>query len=339
MNDLSIIKRFTEKNPNNIERFGNKLNDALLYWRVILYIMKIHEILTTYESEKSTMPILLKGNETLAYRDPTCIFVDGTYHLFFTVSKKENGYMYNFVGHSASKDLKTFSEVTILTEKDPRKNFCSPGNVLRVGEYYRIFICSYPMPKPWTEMSYADESARLFFIETTDFVTFSSPKKIYAKGLDCADEGRMIDPFVLEDQNQKGRYLLFFKQNGVSVSESYDLHNWRYLGSADGGENACVLVEDGTYLLLHSPHNGIGLKKSDDLSVWQDCGTVLPKESNEEWANGRLTAAFAMKNEDPTIPYRYIVFFHGSKKDAHPETHGAASLAMYYTNDFKTYIF
>ena len=285
------------------------------------------------------MPILFKGNETVAYRDPTCIFADGIYHLFFTVSKKENGFMYNFVAHSVSRDLNNFSEPTLLTEKDTKKNFCSPGNVIRVGDRYLICVCSYPMPKPLTEMSYADETARLFFMETKDFVTFSTPTRIYAKGIDYVDEGRMIDPFVLEDRNQRGRYVLFFKQKGISVSESYDLRHWNYLGHADGGENACVVAENEDYLLLHSPHNGIGLKKSNDLLHWIDCGVVLPKETEEPWANGRLTAAFAMKNENPTIPYRYIVFFHGSKKDSVPETHGSASLAMYYTDDFQTYVF
>ena len=208
-----------------------------------------------------------------------------------------------------------------------------------MGNRYLICVCSYPMPKPLTEMRYADETARLFFIETKDFVTFSAPTKIYAKGLDCVDEGRMIDPFVWEDQNKTGRYLLFFKQKGVSVSESYDLRHWNYLGHTDGGENACVLVENEGYLLLHSPHNGIGLKKSTDLLRWIDCGVVLPKEAEEKWANGRLTAAFAMKNENPQIPYRYIVFFHGSKKDSVPETHGSPPLPCIIRMIFKPTFF
>ena len=285
------------------------------------------------------MPIIFPGSPTVAYRDPTCVFVNGTYHLLFTVSQKENGYMYNFVAHSESRDLCTFSKPKIITKKDKTKNFCSPGNVIRVRDHYRICVTSYPMPLPFEEQCYADKTARLFFIETTDFRTFSEPKKIAAKGIDCEDEGRMIDPFVLEDKDVCGRYLLFFKQNGVSISESYDLENWKYLGHVEGGENACVFVEDGRYHLIHSPHNGIGHKVSEDLSTWTDLGVCLPKETNEAFASGRLTAAFAMKNEQSEIPYRYVVFFHGSKKESSPETHGDASLAMYYTNDFETYIF
>lgn len=285
------------------------------------------------------MPLIFQGSSTLAYRDPTCILADGVYHLFFTVSKKENGYMYNFVAHSESRDLLHFTEPRILTEQDNTKNFCSPGNVVRFGDSYRIYVTSYPMPRPFAECPYADATARLYYIETSDFSGFCAPKRIYPKGVDCADEGRMIDPFVLEDKDEQGRYLLFFKQNGVSISESYDLENWHFLGHVEGGENACVLVEDGRYHLIHSPHNGIGHKVSDDLSAWTDLGVVIPKETNEPWASGRLTAAFAMKNENPDIPYRYLVFFHGSRVDSSPETHGDASLALYYTNDFETYVF
>ncbi len=285
------------------------------------------------------MPIIFHGTDNIAYRDPACVFTDGKYHLFFTVSKKEDGYMYNFVAHSESEDLKSFSEPVIITEKDRSKNFCSPGNIIKVNDKYLICVTSYPMPVPFEVVDHADDSARLFFIETEDFKTYSSPKRIYPKGKACADEGRMIDPFVAKDKDHDGRYLVFFKQNGVSMSESYDLENWNYLGRIDGGENACIIVKDDLYYLIHSPRNGIGVKVSNDLKEWSDRGVIIPKETEEEWANGRLTAAFAMENLNSDIPFDYIVFFHGSRKEATPETHGAASLAMYYTNDFKTYVF
>ena len=285
------------------------------------------------------MPIIFKGNEKYAYRDPACIFAEGVYHLFFTISEKCDGYMYNFVAHSTSRDLKSFSEPEIITERDKKKNFCSPGDVIRVGDKYRIFVTSYPMPDPFSVRWFADDSARLFFIETEDFVHFSEPERIYPKGKGCTDEGRMIDPYVIEDKGDVGRFLLLFKQNGVSISESRDLVNWKYLGRIDGGENACVVSVGDKYVMLHSPENGIGVKESHDLASWCEVGVFLPKESLEEWASGRLTAAFAMENPDTSAEYKYIVFFHGSVSDSYPETHGKASLAMYFTNDFKEYKF
>ena len=285
------------------------------------------------------MPIIFKGNEKYAYRDPACIFVGGVYHLFFTVSEKCDGYMYNFVAHSTSLDLKSFSAPEIITERDKTKNFCSPGCVIRYGNKYLICVTSYPMPEPFCERWFADESARLFFIETEDFVHFSKPERIYPKGKDCIDEGRMIDPYVIEDKNDAGRFLLLFKQNGVSISESRDLVNWKYLVSIDGGENACVLNLSDGYLMLHSPENGIGVMTSENLTDWKELGVILPPETKEPWASGRLTAAFAMKNPSTSVKHKYIVFFHGSRADSYPETHGAASLAMYYTDDFREFEF
>lgn len=56
------------------------------------------------------MPIIFRGDDKFAYRDPTCYYFGGLYHLFFTVSEKDGGYMYNRVGHSVSEDLLHFSE-------------------------------------------------------------------------------------------------------------------------------------------------------------------------------------------------------------------------------------
>ena len=41
--------------------------------------------------------VLFKGSEEIAYRDPACCFFEGKYHLFFTLSIKKEGYMYNHV--------------------------------------------------------------------------------------------------------------------------------------------------------------------------------------------------------------------------------------------------
>ena len=282
------------------------------------------------------MPVIFKGDEKIAYRDPACYYYNGEYHLFFTFSEKENGYMYNRVGHSRSSDLRVFSEPELITVKDYAWNYCSPGNVVKYGDEYLICVTSYPMKMPYSERSSADETARLFFIKTKDFKSFSSPERIYPKGRENTNEGRKIDPFVFEKAEDE--FLLFFKQNGVSVSKSANLRDWIFIGSADGGENACVIEDNGKYILIHSPENGIGIKESDDLITWKDIGVHILEQESWEWARGRLTAAFAMRPKTE-CEYKYIVFFHGSRADSSPETHGAASLAFAYTNDFNTYFF
>ena len=123
------------------------------------------------------MPIIFCGDEKYAYRDPTCYFHDGVYHLFFTISEKDSGYMYNMVAHSTSMDLKSFTAPEVITERDNIKNFCSPGNVIPFDGEFLICVTSYPMPRPFAECCCADETARLFFIKTKDFVNFSEPDR------------------------------------------------------------------------------------------------------------------------------------------------------------------
>lgn len=280
------------------------------------------------------MSIIFRGNDKEAFRDPTAVFFDGSYHLFFTKSIKENGYMYNFVAHSVSSDLIHWTEPRVITGKDRLKNYCSPGNIIKYKDELFLCVTSYPMPKPYDEQFYADDTARIYFIKTTDFKSFTEPEIIYAKGGENIEEmGRMIDPFVLRDKDNPDRYLLFFKQNGLSISESYDMKNWKFIGSSDAGENACVIVKDGKYMLIHSPEDGIGIKISEDLLSWEDRGVIYLNRKCWDWANGRLTAAFVMESCGKT-KYKYIIFFHGSRKECPPETHGAATLAVAYTDDF-----
>ena len=283
--------------------------------------------------------VIFSGNNIEAFRDPAAYFFGGEYHLFFTKTIKENGYIYNFVAHSKSLDLLHWSEPRILTEKDKTKNYCSPGSIIKYKDEYIICVTSYPLKKPFAEESIADDTARLFLMRTKDFKNFSEPELVYAKGdVKNDDAGRMIDPFLLKDKDDDGKYLLFFKQNGVSMSYSRDLVNWTFCGSAEGGENACVLVKDNKYILLHSPENGIGIKESEDLSCWSDKGTLYLNQNEWDWANGRLTAAFAMEARGGT-KYRYVLFFHGSRLECPPEIHGAASLAIAFTDDFKKFYY
>ena len=65
------------------------------------------------------------------------------------------------------------------------------------------------------------------------------------KGPDVPVEamGRMIDPFLLQDAADPGKWWCFYKQNGVSMSLSRDLKQWTYFGRTEAGENACILMD------------------------------------------------------------------------------------------------
>ena len=191
------------------------------------------------------------------------------------------------------------------------------------------------MPFPYQQQEYADDTARLFLMRTRNFEHYSQPEMILAKGdMPVEQMGRMIDPFLLPAD---GGFYLFYKQDGVSCSFSRDLKQWQYLGRTSGGENACVIPYEGRYLLIHSPKNGIAFSIADDLRNWSDYRFTTLDQSRWPWAAGRLTAGFAMPLP-ANSQYRYALFFHGSR-DETPETHGSATLAMAYTNDFRTFVF
>lgn len=279
--------------------------------------------------------IIFKGSDKFAYRDPACYIHHGVCHLFFTISEKDNGYMYNRIAHSQSADLKSWSAPEFITVKDKRLNFSSPGNIIQYNNEYIMCCCSYPMPEPFSKCAIADDTARLFTITTRDFITFSEPQPLNPKSkVSVSASGRMIDPYILKKDDF---FYLFFKQNGISLSRSADLLNWDFLGSTDGGENACVIEYGTEYLLIHSPQNGIAISRSKDLHSWKYYSETTLLQSKWDWAKGRLTAAFAAELPSHS-KYKYVLFFHGSR-NIYPETHGNATLAMAFTNDFKHFAY
>ena len=191
------------------------------------------------------------------------------------------------------------------------------------------------MPEPYADRWYANDDARLYTIRTKDFITFSQAELLNPKGdIPPNKIGRMIDPFIVCHNG----YKLFFKQNGrIAMSESRDFKNWKYIGEAEGGENACVIRQGDEFILVHSPENGIGFKRSADMKKWEDMHIVTLGQDKWEWAKGRITAGFIMEAPED-FRYKYILFFHGSR-DIFPETHGNATLAMAFTNDFKNFCF
>jgi len=275
--------------------------------------------------------ILLKGSSHVAWRDPACLYHSDEYHLFCTRSVlSEDGFMYNTVAYCHGKTLSDLSEPVDITPIDRHLNYCSPGCILSVGNEFYIPVSSYPLPLPYRESAIATADARIFFIRTVDFKSFSDPEPVLAKGdTGLENLGRMIDPYLFRDREDSGLYHLFFKQNGVSHSQSRDLIHWDFTGRIDGGENASVYCKDGLYHLYHSPENGVGHKISSDLVHWKELGISTLGQKHLPFATGRITAGFFCESGPDTI-YPYLLFFHGSREDCPPETHGSATLAVLF---------
>jgi hypothetical protein len=278
-------------------------------------------------------PVFLQGSRQIAYRDPAGFYDNGVFHVFHTqVHREADGRCFLFTAVTQSEDLVNWTEPKILTPKDQTLNYSSPGNVIRYGDEWLLCLQTYPTPN---NEPTGDKTARVFVMRSRDLETWSEPELLRVKGDDVAreDMGRMIDPYLIEDKDEPGKWWCLYKQNGASISFSYDLKTWTYFGRVAAGENVCVLVDGDDYVLFHSPKNGVGIKRTKDFQTWDDCGLLTLGQTDWPWAIGRLTAGHVLDLREALG--KYVMFFHGSDEDGtrERETHGHASLALAWSED------
>ncbi len=270
------------------------------------------DLLTALQS-----PIILPGDADTAYRDPAVLYHDGRFHLFCTLVQADpDGKIYSYTVQMKSEDLRQWTQPMIITPKDQKLNYSSPGNIVWFGDEWILCLQTYPRPdyKKGDKVAYGDNTSRVFVMRSKDLDTWSEPELLRVKGPDVseADMGRMIDPYLLEDKDEPGKWWCFYKQSGVSYSWSRDLRNWTYAGRTDSGENVCVLVDHGEYVLFHSPRNGIGVKRSQNLREWRDEGELITLGQKEwPWAQVRLTAGAVIDLRRVKGVEKYLMFFHG----------------------------
>ncbi|WP_298841328.1 hypothetical protein [Clostridium sp.] len=257
--------------------------------------------------------IILKGDNVTAYRDPTAIYQDGIFRIFYTlVETEEDSNIYMYTAMSKSCDLINWTKPKKITPRDSSLNFSSPGNIIRNNGKWIICLQTYPRQNG---EKYANGSARVWSMESDDLDNWNSPEVMKVKGNDVSivNMGRMIDPYLIEDKDEKGKWWCFYKQNGVSISYSYNLRDWIYFGNGSSGENVCIIIKDNQYNLFHSPDNGIGLMKSKDLINWEKSQEQITLGQQEwEWAKGRLTAGFVLDCTEIEGIKKYLMFFHGT---------------------------
>lgn len=260
-------------------------------------------------------PIILKGDCNTAYRDPAVIFLNGTFYLYYTYNIGTEGNVFQHVAMSKSNDLLNWTSPSILTPSDKALNYSSPGNIVRFDGQWIMCLQTYPRPDG---ERYGNHNSRIYIMKSHDLEKWSSPELMKVKGNDVSFEnmGRMIDPYLIEDKDEKGKWWCFYKQNGVSISYSHDLKKWNFHGSHECGENVCVIVKDDRYLIFHSPRNGIGIKTSGNLNGWKDYGDIITLgQKNWAWACGRLTAGFVLDMNVNKDIGKYLLFFHGSPSE------------------------
>jgi hypothetical protein len=277
-----------------------------------------HLLITRSILSSLISPIIFKGDDKTAYRDPAVLYYQHTFYLFFTLCKtEEDEKIYSYTAMSTSRDLKNWTSIKILTPKDQSLDFSSPGDVVRYNNEWVLCLQTYPRPgyTAGHDPMFGTKDSRIYIMRSKDLEHWTSPELLKVKGpaISIEQMGRMIDPYLLKDKDVKGKWWCFYKQNGISLSYSYDLKNWTYAGHTDAGENPCVLVEDSEYILFHSPKNGIRIKRSVDLQHWHDWGNLITLGQNEwPWAKGRITAGAVLNFKNEKSIGKYVMFFHGS---------------------------
>ena len=288
-----------------------------------------------------TCPAIFIGNETTAYRDPAAVVDGDTFFLFFTLVKIEpDGGIYSYTAESESRNLLEWTPPRILTPRDQKLNYSSPGNVVKDGDDWVLCLQTYPRPGNTVSNMpmFANADARIFTMRSKDLRTWSAPELMRVRGPDVAekDMGRMIDPYLLRDKDDVGKWWCFFKQNGASRAYSRDLKTWTFDGNVQAGENVCVLVKDGEYMMFHSPANGIAVKRSRDLVHWRDePGLILLGQRGWNWAHGRITAGAVVDARNVPGVGKYVMFFHGSgpKKETEGDFDRNASIGLAWSDD------
>ena len=236
-----------------------------------------------FNFSKVKTPIIFKGSDRTAYRDPAVYYENGKFYLFCTYVECFDDGPFLTIILSVSDDLVNWSTPRELTPRDRSLNFSSPGNVVKYEDAYYLCLQTYCRENG---EKYGNERSRLWTMRSDDLINWEEPELIRVKGdIPVEEMGRMIDPFLVKDINNPQKWWCLYKQNGVSMSYSYDLKNWTYHGRTASGENVCALKDKDSYLIFHSPANGIGMLRTKDFVEFETFSEIITLgQENWEWA-------------------------------------------------------
>ena len=310
--------------------------------RYIIILLTLFYLLPVQAQKKIDLtkidsPIIFEGNYKFSYRDPAVVFHNNTFYLYFTIVERGlNNQMFLYTGCSKSTDLVHWSFPKIITPRNSKLNYSSPGNIINQNNEWIICLQTYPME---IGENWGNANSRIWIMRSNDLENWSEPELLKVKGnsIPQAEMGRMIDPYLLQDPKNPKKWWCYYKQNGVSMSYSYNLKDWTYYGHAEAGENVTVLSVNDELVMFHSPHNGIGIKRSESPTEWGKNEQLITLGQNEwPWSQRRLTAATVIDLTANLKIGKYIMFFHGGKEEPRApraNCHHNASLAIAWSND------
>jgi len=285
-------------------------------------------------------PVLFAGDARTAYRDPLLLHADGWFWMFFSLATNDDeGRAWWQTAWSRSRDLQDWSPPATITPRDRSLNFCSPGSIVRRDGQWVLALQTYPTPGG---EKYGNDDSRLWLMRSTNLEDWGDPELLHFLGPGVPRDAmpRMIDPSIVPDKDEPGKWWCFckVKQTGVSMAWSRDLKTWHFEGRVDGGENACVIVQDDEYVLFHSPENGIGIKRSPDLRDWRNEGVLTLGQRDWPWARGRISAGYVLDARKIPGVGRYVMVFHGSgPEDEQTMFSTHASIGIAWSDDLNTW--
>lgn len=302
-------------------------------------------------------PVLLAGGARTAYRDPLLHWHAGRFRLFCSVVEAQPEGRDRFhVAVTESRDLLSWSPLRAVTDPADARNFCGPGGIVRRGGRWVLCLSSYPQPNA--------HDARCWTMASADLNTWQEPRALQLKGpeVPLQHTGRALDPYLFPDKDDPERWWCCYKHGGVllgrphglgfggaqippdalllqsmQLSFSRDLEHWTPYAQTDGEENYCVLADPAAdeYVLIHSPANGIGIKRSTDLVHWYDDCLYTLGQRQWPWAQGRITAGHLLDlRREPQVG-RFLLVFHGATRRGRSERahHGEASIGIAWSGD------
>ena len=292
---------------------------------------------------------ILPCTESVGYRDPAAVFHEGSVYCFYSyVEKGEDGWTYFRLGVSISEDLVHWRGPYLLTEADRRFNYSSPGCVIWVGDEFVMCIQTYPTQNNAPDQVCGDQTSRLYLIRSKDLLHWSEPELMRVHGDDVAeaDMGRMIDPYIVRDIHDEGRYLVFYKQHpkgmphdktdtGYPVeymcySSTRDLKHFQYEGYVECGENVCVLPWQEGYRIYNSPQNGVACLLTKDFIHYEREAPLIFGQKEWPWAQERLTAGFVLDGRNEPGVGKYLMFFNADAPEHFPF---CASVGIAWSDD------
>lgn len=291
---------------------------------------------------------ILCSSEDAGYRDPAAVIHDGRMYCYYSyVERSDDGFTDFHLGLSVSEDLIHWEGPILLTERDRSKNWSSPGCVLRVGDEWAMCLQTYPTLGNAPGRIFGNGDSRIYLSRSRDLLHWSEPELLRVHGDDVPPEamGRMIDPYIVREQGDSGRYLVFYKQHpkGVphrvtatgypveymSFSSSVDLRHFRFEGSVECSENVCILPCGGEYRIYNSPQNGIACLRTRDFQHFVSDPLLTLGQAHWPWAQSRLTAGFVLDARAEPGVGKYLMLFHGDQ----PAFPLCASIGLAWSDD------